>query len=48
MRPNKKGEWGNDLGMVIPYNRSFWIDDEGSATWTPNPVQYGRRSSGVR
>lgn len=48
MRPNKKGEWGNDLNMVIPYNSSFWIKDAGFDTWVPNPVQYAKRAPGKR
>ncbi len=48
MRPNKRGEWGNDLNKVIPDYRSFWIKDAGSDTWVPNPVQYGKKTSGKR
>jgi uncharacterized protein YkwD len=43
MRPNSKGEWGNDLTKVIPDDRGFWIKDAGSATWVPSPVGYGKR-----
>ena len=46
MRPNKKGEWGNDLTKVLPVGKGFWVKDAGSATWTPNPVAYGPRSAG--
>jgi hypothetical protein len=48
MRPNKKGEWGEDLMMVMNDQEGFWIKDAGSATWVPNPVQYGKRSAGIR
>lgn len=46
-RPNKKGQWGNDLTMVIADEKGFWIKDAGSAAWVPNPVQYGPRSEGL-
>lgn len=48
MAPNSKGEWGEDLSMVIDDESGFWVKDTGSATWTPNPVQYGGRSVGTR
>ena len=48
MAPNSKGEWGEDLSMVIDDESGFWIKDTGSATWTPNPVQYGEGSVGTR
>ncbi len=48
MAPNSKGEWGEDLSMVIDDESGFWVKDAGSATWTPNPVQYGERSAGIR
>jgi len=47
MRPNAKGEWGNDLMMVIDDEKGFWIKDAGTATWTPNPVGYSRARSGI-
>lgn len=47
MRPNSKGEWGNDLSKVLPLGKGFWVKDAASATWTPNPVAYGPRSAGV-
>ena len=40
MRPNKKGQWGNDLGAVINDSKGFWIKDAGSATWVPSPTNY--------
>jgi len=48
MAPNSKGEWGEDLSMVIDDESGFWVKDAGSATWTPNPVQYGEKSAGKR
>jgi uncharacterized protein YkwD len=47
MRPNKKGEWGNDLKKVLPVGKGFWVKDAAGATWTPNPVAYGPRYSGA-
>ena len=40
MRPNRKGQWGNDLRKHIPYSKGFWIKDAGATTWTPSPVGY--------
>jgi hypothetical protein len=43
MRPNRKGQWGNDLKKVIDDGKGFWIKDTRSATWVPNPVTYQRQ-----
>jgi hypothetical protein len=40
MKPNKKGQWGNDLTKHIPYGKGFWIHDTGSVTWRPSPTGY--------
>lgn len=40
MRPNRKGQWGNDLSAVINDSKGFWIKDAGSATWVPSPTNY--------
>ncbi len=40
MKPNKHGQWGNDLKKHIPYDKGFWIHDTGSATWSPSPTGY--------
>ena len=34
------GSWAGDLGAHIPYSKGFWIDDEGSTTWTPTADGY--------
>lgn len=40
LKPNKYGQWGNDITKHIPFGDGFWIHDTGSATWTPSPTGY--------
>jgi hypothetical protein len=40
MRPNHKGQWGNDKRKHIPFSKGFWVKDASATTWTPSPVGY--------
>lgn len=40
MKPNKNGQWGNDLLKRLPYSEGFWVKDATATTWTPSPEGY--------
>jgi uncharacterized protein YkwD len=48
MRPNRRGQWGNDIHKVIPDHDGFWIKDTGTDTWTPNATQYGHAKAAIK
>ncbi len=48
MKPNKRGQWGNDLLAKLPYSEGFWLKVTTSSTWTPSPNGYSLSSQAVR
>ena len=47
MKPHH-GSWGNDLLAHIPYQKGFWVDDTGSADWTPSPVNWATSTPHIK
>jgi uncharacterized protein YkwD len=48
MKPNKKGQWGNDLLAKLPYSEGFWLKVTTSSTWTPSPEGYDLPSQAIK
>jgi hypothetical protein len=48
MKPNRKGQWGNDLTKRLPYSEGFWLKVTTSSTWTPSPTGYSLPSQAIK
>jgi hypothetical protein len=48
MKPNKQGQWGNDLTKKLPYSEGFWLKVTGATTWTPSPTGYTLPSQAIK